>query len=54
MLLNIVYYDQTEEAKNKAQLDALSIGSFYFSREQVCRCICIFQSVFVSHYFPLD
>jgi hypothetical protein len=35
MLLNILYYDQMNEANNNEKLDGLSIGPFYFSREQI-------------------
>lgn len=38
MLLNILYYDQIEKAKNDETLDGFFIGPFNFSREQVCRC----------------
>ena len=51
MLLNILYYDQMNVAKNGKQLNGLTIGPFYFSREQVCHCICIIENIFV---FPPD
>ena len=41
MLLDILYYDQMKEGRNNAKLNGLSIGPFYFSREQVCCCTCI-------------
>lgn len=36
MLLNILYYDQVQEARSAKKSDCLSFGPFCFNREQVC------------------
>jgi hypothetical protein len=46
MLLDILYYDQVEEAKNETKLDGLSLGPFYFTKEQVFLLIS-----FIRHCF---
>ena len=35
MLLNILYYDQSQEASNEKTAGGISLGPFYFTREQV-------------------
>ena len=41
MLLNIMYYDLSEESKT---VDGLSLGPIYISREQVCEDLVSFYS----------
>jgi succinate dehydrogenase/fumarate reductase cytochrome b subunit len=36
MLFNILYYEQSEASKTASDYADLSMGPFYFSREQVC------------------
>jgi polycystin 1L2 len=52
MLLNILYYDQIEEAKSETTADGLLIGPFYFTKEQVY-CFS-FIIVFISFFVVLD
>ena len=46
MLLNILYYDQTSEAK-KTNSASLSLGPFYITPEQVCLIIFVCIKLFI-------
>jgi hypothetical protein len=50
MLLNILYYDQANEAKtNNNNTMSLSLGPLYITPEQVCFICCRFYSIIVEY-----
>jgi hypothetical protein len=47
MLLNILYYDQTQEKHAEATVGGLLLGPFYFSPQEVCYFSYVSQFILI-------